>query len=92
LLRDPLNAWNNSLLAFALGAKGRTREAVAAARKAIELNPTAAGLHGLLANALLGDGKPDSALTEDEAEPDESFRRMNYALIYEGLNPSTIAR
>jgi TolB-like protein/DNA-binding winged helix-turn-helix (wHTH) protein len=89
--RDPLNAWNYSGLAFALGAKGRTHEAVAAARKAIELNPTAAGLHGLLANALLGDGEPEAALAEDEREPDEGFRTMNYALIDEGLGRKTDA-
>jgi TolB-like protein/DNA-binding winged helix-turn-helix (wHTH) protein len=85
VLRDPLNAWNYSGLSFALGAKGRTGEAVAAARKAIDINPTAAGLHGLLTNALLGNGEPEAALVEVEREPDEGFRHMNYALIYEGL-------
>lgn len=61
---DPLNPSSYFELAMAEDAAGRVSEAVTAWRKAIELGPTVAGLHGLLANELLAQGKPAEALDE----------------------------
>jgi hypothetical protein len=45
-------------------------------RKAVELNPTAAGLHGLLANILISTQKAAEAVAEAEREPDAEWRTM----------------
>jgi transcriptional activator of cad operon len=71
---DPLNAWNSAVLGSVRWAVGRFDEAEAAYRKAAELNPTAAGLHGLLANILISTHKAAEAVAEAEREPDAEWR------------------
>src|SRR5450759_1364506 len=50
---DPLNQWNFAVLGDVARTAGRFAEAEAAYRKAVELGPTVAGLHALLANILV---------------------------------------
>ena len=85
VIRDPLNAWSYFPLAWALGSVGRHRDAEALYRKALEIDPTASGLHALHANALLALNDPSAALAELELESDEQFRAMNLALVYDAL-------
>ena len=71
---DPLNAWNLAVLGSAHWTAGRFAETEVAYRKALEINPTAAGLHGLLANILISTHKPAEAVAEAEREPDAEWR------------------
>jgi TolB-like protein/DNA-binding winged helix-turn-helix (wHTH) protein len=81
--RDPLNEWDFMSLAFAQGANGQLKEAEASYRRALELNPMTG--HGLLALALLAQGKTREALVELEKESNEQVRAMNYPFIYDAL-------
>jgi TolB-like protein len=74
LAADPLNAWGYANLGDALFRLNRGGEAEAAYRKATQIDPLAAGLHGELANMLLADHKPVEAVAEAEAEPDADWR------------------
>jgi TolB-like protein/DNA-binding winged helix-turn-helix (wHTH) protein/Tfp pilus assembly protein PilF len=85
VLRDPLDEWSYEALAYAQGANGKFAEAEASYRKALELDPTGAGFHALLANGLSAEGKHAAALDELEREPDEQFRDLNYPLFYAAL-------
>ena len=62
--------------------KGRFAEAEAAYRKALELNPTGAGIHSRIGFTLLASGEPAAALAEMEQDTDERFRETSrpYAL------------
>jgi TolB-like protein/DNA-binding winged helix-turn-helix (wHTH) protein/Tfp pilus assembly protein PilF len=80
---DPVNHWGYQVLAFAQGATGRLEEAEASYRKVLELNPTNG--HGLLANAILAEGRPQEALKELERDPDDQVHQMNYPLFYDAL-------
>ena len=82
---DPLNAWNYHALAVAQGANGRFSEAEAAYRKALELNPTGAGLHALLGDVLLAKGEPKAALTEMERETDDEWRQSSVPFALDAL-------
>jgi transcriptional activator of cad operon len=77
---DPLNPWNFSALGDVAWTAGRAAEAEVAYRKAVELGPTDAGLHALLANILLSTHKPAEALAEAEREPDAGWRES--ALLF----------
>jgi TolB-like protein/DNA-binding winged helix-turn-helix (wHTH) protein/Tfp pilus assembly protein PilF len=83
--RDPLNAWNYYPLAWAQGNLGKFADAEASYRKAIELNPTAAGLHALHANSLLALERPADALAELQHENDDQFRQMTLPLVLDAL-------
>jgi tetratricopeptide (TPR) repeat protein len=87
IAHDPLNPWNYSPLASAQGALGRYADAAASYRAAIALNtiPQPAGLHALLANALLALHEPAEALNETERESDDQFRQMDLPLVYDAL-------
>jgi transcriptional activator of cad operon len=74
LARDPLNAWNYYAIGAAYDCGGRFTEAEAAFRKALELNPTGAGIHSELGFAMLARGEPAEALAEIEREKDDLFR------------------
>jgi len=82
---DPLNGWTNIALGWALGALGRFEDAEAQYRRALALEPQAAGRHALIANALLARREPAAALAENELESDDQFRRMNRPLILDAL-------
>jgi TolB-like protein/DNA-binding winged helix-turn-helix (wHTH) protein/Tfp pilus assembly protein PilF len=77
---DPLNAWNFAAPGDVHWTAGRFAEAEAAYRKAVELGPTDAGLHALLANILLSTHKTAEAVAEAELEPDAGWRES--ALLF----------
>jgi TolB-like protein/Tfp pilus assembly protein PilF len=87
IARDPLNPWNYFPLAQAQGFAGKFADAAASYRAAIEINatPPPAGLHALLANALLALHEPAEALKETERESDDQFRQMDLPLVYDAL-------
>ncbi len=82
IARDPLNSWNYFGIADRYRGDGRFAEAKAAYRKALELNPTGAGIHSRLGFTLLASGEPAAALAEMEQDTDELFRETSrpYAL------------
>jgi TolB-like protein/Flp pilus assembly protein TadD len=82
---DPLNAWNFHLLGWALAANGRLAEAKSAYRKALELNPTGAGLHALFASVLLLNGEAEAALAETERETDDLFKQGAMPFVLDAL-------
>ena len=71
---DPLNCWNFAALGDAYSATGRFTEAETAYRNAVELAPTTAGLHALLAYILLSTNKTTEAVAEAEREPEAAWR------------------
>jgi tetratricopeptide (TPR) repeat protein len=73
---DPLNAWNFAVLGSVHWSEGRFPEAEAMYRKALEVNSTASGLHGLLANILISTGKTTEAVSEAEREPEAEWRAV----------------
>jgi TolB-like protein/DNA-binding winged helix-turn-helix (wHTH) protein/tetratricopeptide (TPR) repeat protein len=77
---DPLNCWNFAALGDVHWTAGRFAEAEAAYREAVELAPTTAGLHALLANILLSTNKTAEAVAEAEREPDAEWRET--ALLF----------
>ena len=79
---DPLSIVTQGNLARVLFYAGKLDEADAAARKAAELQPTAAASHRwqVLVAAQRGDG--EAALREAQLEPDDGFRRFELALAH----------
>jgi serine/threonine-protein kinase len=77
---DPLNPWNFAALGDVPWMAGRFAEAEAAYRQAVELGPTIAGLHALLANILISTHKAVDAVAEAEREPDAEWRET--ALLF----------
>ena len=77
---DPLNPWNFAALGDVAWTAGRFAEAEGAYRKAVELGPSDAGLHALLANILLSTHKAAEAVAEAEREPDAGWREA--ALLF----------
>jgi transcriptional activator of cad operon len=73
---DPLNAWNFAVLGSVHWSAGRFAEAEAVYRKALEVNSTPSGLHGLFANILISTGKTAEALSESEREPEAEWRAV----------------
>ena len=83
--RDPLNSWNYYGVGLAHYSAGRLADAEAAYRKALELNPTGAGMHTLLGFTLLARGEPTEALTRMQQEPDDLFRETGRACALDAL-------
>jgi TolB-like protein/DNA-binding winged helix-turn-helix (wHTH) protein/Tfp pilus assembly protein PilF len=82
ILQDPLNYFLYSRIAAANYKAGRFAESEAAARRAVELNPTGSQGHALLGEALLARGAKDAALAEIERESDEGLREWARARSY----------
>jgi len=82
---DPLSAlgWRN-LGKYAWYAR-RLDEALAAARKALELSPQYPNAHGTLASVLRTQGHLDEALAEDQREAEPLWRDYGLALDYFAL-------
>jgi TolB-like protein/DNA-binding winged helix-turn-helix (wHTH) protein len=72
---DPLNQWNYAAVGDVYWTAGRFAEAGAAYRKAVELGPTTASLHALLANIMLSTHNAAEAIAEAEREPDAEWRQ-----------------
>jgi tetratricopeptide (TPR) repeat protein len=79
---DPLNSAAFSILATIYYALGQFKDAAAAARKGLELTPTAPASHTLLAQMLLAQGQQDAAFAEIEKESDQGFRAYALARTY----------
>jgi tetratricopeptide (TPR) repeat protein len=71
-------AWRN--LGLHAWDAGRLDEALAAARKALELNPQFPGAHWMLARILRTQGHLDEALAEDQREPEPPWRDQGLAI------------
>jgi len=82
---DPLDPRGLTRLAAAEVGRGNYSKAEAAYRKALELNPTAAGTHYFLVSLLIAKGDATAALVEAHLEPDEAFRRTSLALSFGAL-------
>jgi len=83
--RDPLdwNAYQN--LSTTLRNAERFTEAESAGRKALELGPEIAGLHGILGLSMLLNGKAEEALAEAQAERDPFWQTFLLAMTYHKL-------
>jgi TolB-like protein/DNA-binding winged helix-turn-helix (wHTH) protein/Flp pilus assembly protein TadD len=82
LAQDPLNQaayWNLSL---SQSRRGRLEEAEAAARRALEVAPTAPFAHYILGSALLDRSQPEAALMEFSKETVEGARLGGSAMAY----------
>lgn len=82
---DPLDARGFARIAGAQVGRGNLGNAERQFRKAIELNPTAAGIHYQLASVLVARGDAARALEEAQHEPDEAFRLASLALALDAL-------
>jgi tetratricopeptide (TPR) repeat protein len=82
---DPLDARGLTRLGAAQVARGRLADAEVNFRKALELNPTAAGTHYSLVSVAILRGDAAGALQEAEREPDEAFRQTSLALAFDAL-------
>jgi adenylate cyclase len=79
---DPLNADAYVYRAEIYYAMGKFTEALVAARKAVELSPTASRTHAVLAQMLLAVGQRDAALAEVGKESDSGYRAYALARTY----------
>jgi TolB-like protein len=80
--RDPLAYQARASLARLLFVQGKLNAADASARKAAELQPTAAGNHRWQVFVAMQRGDGEAALHEAELEPDERYRRFEFALAH----------
>jgi tetratricopeptide (TPR) repeat protein len=83
---DPLRATSQLSLGYALYCDARYPEAQVALRKALELNPNAANVHGVLAGIYLVQNLPEDALKETEQEPLNWAKLTSEALVYHALH------
>jgi len=82
VLQDPLSYFLYSHIAAVYYRQGRVTESVNAARRSVELDPTARGGHVLFGQALLAAGARDAALEEIERESDDGLREWARARTY----------
>jgi TolB-like protein/tetratricopeptide (TPR) repeat protein len=83
--QDPLKWWTYDRIAYIDIAMGRLADAEAAARKAVELSPTAWGGNSSLGEVLILRGRPEAGLAEIERESDELYREPALAWAYQKL-------
>lgn len=91
VVQDPLNSWNFNAVASALLDNGRSAEAEANLHKALELNPTGAGLHSGLGLTLLVRGDPAAALAEIDRETDDLSRETRRPIVIDALGRTSEA-
>jgi serine/threonine-protein kinase len=80
--RDPLAYQARQSLARLLFVQGKLDAADAAAQKAVELQPTAAGSHRWQVFVAIERGDGQGALGEAKLEPNERYRRFELALAH----------
>ena len=85
IARDPLNQAAYGNLCLAQSRRGRLEEAEAAARRALEINPTGPFWHYILGDILLYRGLPDAALAEFLMETVEAGRLGGATMAYFAL-------
>jgi TolB-like protein/Tfp pilus assembly protein PilF len=82
LAHDPLNPIPHQVVSLIQTRRGRLEEAEAAARRAVEINPTGVFGHYVLGAVLLLRNQPQAALTEFSKEPVEAARLGGSAMAY----------
>jgi tetratricopeptide (TPR) repeat protein len=82
--RDPLAYQARQSLARLLFVQGKLNDAEAAAQKAAELQPTAAGCRRWQVFVAIRRGDGEAALREAELEPNERYQRFELALAHYG--------
>jgi TolB-like protein/Tfp pilus assembly protein PilF len=85
LAQDPLNQPTYFSLSLIQERRGRLEEAEAAARRSLEVNPTAPFGHFLIGSMLLDRSQPESALTEFSKEIVDGARLAGSAMAYFAL-------
>jgi Flp pilus assembly protein TadD len=80
---DPLHATHYMNLASKLVQLGRLEEAEANARKVLELQPTAGGVHNLLTIIAILRNQPEVAMREAQLEPPGLFRDTAVSLAHQ---------
>ena len=80
--RDPLAYQARQSLARLLFVQGKLNDAEAAAQKAAELQPTAAGCHRWQVFVAIQRSDGEAALREAEREPNERYQRFELALAH----------
>jgi TolB-like protein len=85
IARDPLNQAAYGNLCLAQSRRGRLEEAEAAARRALEINPTGPFWHYILGDILLYRGLADAALAEFSMETVEAGRLGGATMAYFAL-------
>jgi len=85
IARDPLQALYHVSRAISLLYAGRSDEAEAACRLALDLRPKAISQRYLLGRILLAKGELEAAREAVESEPDEGWRWMGQAIVYHAL-------
>jgi len=80
--RDPLNSDAYIYLAEIYYAMGQFTDALAAARKGVELGTGGSRTHAALAKMLLANDQPDAALAEAKKESDPGYRAHAVARTY----------
>jgi tetratricopeptide (TPR) repeat protein len=79
---DPLSGSAQNNLARVLYCQNKLEAADAAARKAVELQPTTAAGHRYQVFIAMERGDSETALREAQLEPEENYRRFELALAY----------
>jgi TolB-like protein/DNA-binding winged helix-turn-helix (wHTH) protein len=82
LALDPLNANDYSVLAFTQEMLGRPKEAEAAMRRALTINPALFDGHMYLGALLLAHGEPEAALPEMLKETNDGARLVGAVAVY----------
>ena len=80
--RDPLDYQARQSLARLLFVQGKLNDAEAAAQKAVELQPTAAGCRRWQVFVAIQRGDGEAALREAELEPNDRYRHFELALAH----------
>jgi TolB-like protein/cytochrome c-type biogenesis protein CcmH/NrfG len=83
--RDPVNGDAWSSLGFAYIVSGRYADAIAAYRKALELEPDAVFIHENLGEALMLSGDLGGALAEMQREPHDTMRRLGLSFVHAAM-------
>ena len=83
---DPLSPQAHNNLAVGFSALNRFKEAELAGRRALELEPRSGAVRATLAESLLALGRLDEALSEAEAEPDETMRLWALAIVHNAMS------
>lgn len=80
---DPLNPWTFAALCDVHLDSGHPAEAEADCRRGIQIDPSAAFIHGLLAIALLTNHKPVDAVAQALRESDPQYRLMLLPIVFD---------
>jgi TolB-like protein/Flp pilus assembly protein TadD len=83
--RNPVNPFLYQLLDFIQARRGHLREAEAAARRALEIDPTYVSAHYYLGIVLLAQGQGKAGLTEIQKEAPEGGQLAGLAMAYHAL-------